>query len=346
MEVDGVVEEPDVVGAIFGQVEGLLGRDLELRELQKTGRIGRIKVNIKSEKGKSYGEVILPSNLSKEDTAVVAAALETVDRVGPCEAKIKITKIEDVRTEKREYVVDRAKELLSKVEKAPESSTIVKEVRESLATSELKEYKGLPAGPGVPNSKEIILVEGRADVLNLLKHGIKNVIAIGGVKIPKVIQELSNQKEITAFLDGDRGGDLILKELSQVAQVDYVARAPAGKEVEELTFKEIHTALRHRKPMRRETGKEKQFKQILAELSGTRKACILDEKLNILGKVPINDLYNTIMGMTKAHAIVLDGYITKNLVNLSKERGIEYLVGKRARVKGIKGVEILTPKKL
>lgn len=339
MEVDGVVEEPDVVGAIFGQIEGLLGKDLELRELQKTGRIGRIKVNLKSEKGKSYGEVILPSNLSKEDTSIIAAALETVDRVGPCEARIKIQKIEDIRTEKREYIVDRAKELLSAVEKAPEPSVIVKEIKEALATGELKKYKGLPAGPEIPNSEEIIVVEGRADVLNLLKHGINNVIAIGGTKIPQAIQELSKRKEVTAFVDGDRGGELILKELAQVAKVDYVARAPAGKEVEELTFKEIHTALRHKKPLKQ--GKTK-FEQLLKELLGTRKACILDENLNLLGKVPVEELYNTIMGMTRAYAIVLDGYITKNLVNLSKERGIKYLVGKRSMIKRAGSVKIIT----
>ena len=50
-EVDGVVEKPDVVGAIFGQTEGLLGEDLDLRELQKTGRIGRIDISVKSRNG-------------------------------------------------------------------------------------------------------------------------------------------------------------------------------------------------------------------------------------------------------------------------------------------------------
>lgn len=33
--VEGVVEKPDVIGAIFGQTEGLFGPDLDLRELQK-----------------------------------------------------------------------------------------------------------------------------------------------------------------------------------------------------------------------------------------------------------------------------------------------------------------------
>lgn len=51
---------------------------------------------------------------------------------------------------------------------------------------------------------------------------------------------------MTLFIDGDRGGDLILRELSAMAEIDYVARAPDGKEVEEITKKEIHKALRSR----------------------------------------------------------------------------------------------------
>ena len=92
------------------------------------------------------------------------------------------------------------------------------------------------------------MVEGRADVLNLLKHGIKNAIAVEGTSIPETIIKLSKERIVTAFTDGDRGGELILKELLQVADVDYVARAPEGKEVEELTKKEIVKALRSKVP--------------------------------------------------------------------------------------------------
>ncbi|HNL87406.1 MAG TPA: DNA primase, partial [Methanoregulaceae archaeon] len=53
LEAEGVVEKPDVVGAIFGQTEGLLGEDLDLRDLQRTGRVGRIDVQISSKKGET-----------------------------------------------------------------------------------------------------------------------------------------------------------------------------------------------------------------------------------------------------------------------------------------------------
>ncbi len=250
---DGVVERPDVVGAIFGQTEGLLGDDLDLRELQKTGRIGRIEVKIESKSGKSFGEIRVPSSLDKIETAILAAALETIERVGPCSAKIKVVKIEDVRASKRRKIVERAKDILRDLFEEPEieSEKIADLVRQAIRTEEIIEYgdERLPAGPSIEGSDAIIVVEGRADVLNLLKHGIKNVIAVEGTNIPRAIVDLSKRKTVTAFLDGDRGGDLILKELLQVADVDYVARAPEGKGVEDLTQKEIVKSLRNKIPV-------------------------------------------------------------------------------------------------
>jgi DNA primase len=251
-EANGVVERPDVVGAIFGQTEGLLGDDLDLRELQKTGRIGRIRVEVHTKAGKTYGTITVPSSLDRVETAILAAALETIDRVGPAEAKIKVLRIEDVRATKRKYIIERAKEILETLmeEEIPETQEITEEVKKAVRAKELIEYgpEKLPAGPHVPFSDSIIVVEGRADVLNLLKHGIKNAIAVEGTSIPETIIKLSKERIVTAFTDGDRGGELILKELLQVADVDYVARAPEGKEVEELTKKEIVKALRSKVP--------------------------------------------------------------------------------------------------
>lgn len=251
-EANGVVERPDVVGAIFGQTEGLLGDDLDLRELQKTGRIGRIRVEVHTKAGKTYGTITVPSSLDRVETAILAAALETIDRVGPAEAHIKVLRIEDVRATKRKYIIERAKEILETLmeEEIPETQELTEEVKKAVRAKELIEYgpEKLPAGPHVPFSDSIIVVEGRADVLNLLKHGIKNAIAVEGTSIPETIIKLSKERIVTAFTDGDRGGELILKELLQVADVDYVARAPEGKEVEELTKKEIVKALRSKIP--------------------------------------------------------------------------------------------------
>lgn len=257
--IDGVVEKPDVVGAIFGQSEGLLGEGLELRDLQKTGRIGRIEVDIKTKVGKSTGTVIVPSSLDMVETSIIGAAIETVDRVGPCNAKITVREIEDARSSKRKAVVERAKELLKKLmdEEIPESMELTEEVKKSVQLSEIANYENLPAGPGLASSDSIIIVEGRADVLNMLKCGIKNVVAVGGTNIPKPVIDLSKEKTSIAFLDGDRGGDIILKELSQVADIDFVARTPRGKEVEELTKKEIVMALRRKVPLAQIKGFEK-----------------------------------------------------------------------------------------
>ncbi len=252
IETNGVVEKPDVVGAIFGQTEGLLGNDLDLRELQKTGRIGRIEVEISTAAGKSKGTVKIPSSLDRVETAILAAALETIDRVGPCESHILVEKIEDVRVSKRKKLIGRAKNILETMidDITPDSIEITEEVKESLRMKEIQGYgiDKLPAGPNIDNSDAIIVVEGRADVLLMLKYGIKNAIAVEGTSVPKTIVELSKKKTVTAFTDGDRGGELILRELLQVGEIDFVARAPEGKEVEELTKKEIFKALRNKVP--------------------------------------------------------------------------------------------------
>ncbi len=248
IEIEGVVDRPDVIGAIFGQTEGLLGSDLELRELQRSGRIGRIEVNVETRSGKTYGQIIIPSSLDKAETCIVGAALEIIQRIGPCNAKVKINNIEDVRVSKRTFVIDRAKILLKNLmdNVMPDSQEIADEVAHSVRVMEITEFgkERLPAGPGVEENDELIIVEGRADVLILLKHGFKNVIAMNGTSVPRTIIELSKQKEVTVFVDGDRGGNLILKDIINVAEVDFVTKAPDGKEVEELTKKEIHKALR------------------------------------------------------------------------------------------------------
>ena len=248
--IDGIVDRPDVIGAIFGQTEGLLGADLELRELQRSGRIGRIEVTMNTVSGKTSGEIIIPSSLDKTETAIVAAALEIIQRIGPCNAKIEVHKIEDVRTSKRQFVIERAKELLRELteETLPDSQELADEVAQSVRMMEVGEYgkEKLACGPAIEDSDEIILVEGRADVLNLLKNGFKNVIAMNGTSAPQTIRELSRRKTITVFVDGDRGGDLIVRELLSNAEIDFVTKAPDGKEVEELTKKEIHKSIRSR----------------------------------------------------------------------------------------------------
>ena len=249
---NGIVEKPDVVGAVFGQTEGLLSNDLDLRELQRTGRIGRIQVNIHSNSGRAKGEIVIPSSLDRVETAILAASLETINRVGPCEAEIQTTKVEDVRAVKREQVVNRAKEIYKNMVESvgPTSIKMIEEVREAMRVHEISEYgeDRLPAGPSIHTSDAIIVVEGRSDVLNLLKYGIKNTVAVEGVSVPHSIGELSKKRTTTAFVDGDRGGELILKELLQIGDVDYITRAPKGKEVEDLEKDEVLVALRDKVP--------------------------------------------------------------------------------------------------
>ncbi len=367
IETSGVVERPDVVGAIFGQTEGLLGDELDLRELLKTGRIGRIKVDINSNHGKSSGTITMPSSLDRVETAIIGAALETIDRVGPCEAKIKVKGIEDVREAKRKFIVDRAKELLELAEgAAPETQEMTEKVKESVRLGEIVEYRGLPAGPGVRDSDAVIIVEGRADVLNLLRAGIRNTIAIEGTSVPKAVIDLSKGKTVTAFLDSDRGGDLILKELRQVADVDFVARPPQGMSVEELTRKEIIKALKNKVPIEhalaelkkkpipevapaaepeaQELGKLEDF---VGQLRGTLKALLLDEKLERIEEVQVRDLRERLPKLSGVRAVVFDGVVTQELADLAAGRGVKYIVGMRSRVESMPAnVRVLTADEL
>lgn len=399
IEIDGVVDKPDVIGAIFGQTEGLLGSELELRELQRSGRIGRIEVNVDTRSGKTNGNIIIPSSLDKAETAIIGAALEIIQRIGPCNATIKVGQIEDVRVSKRSFVITRAKELLKEMMDSvlPDSQELADEVASSVRAMEIVEFgkDRLPAGPGINESDEILVVEGRADVINLLKNGIKNAIAMNGTSVPPTIAELCQKKIVTAFVDGDRGGELIVKELSAVTDIDYVSRAPDGKEVEELTKKEIHKALRARMSVeqakselskaptrvnKRSRGREKaverrpkavesrpkpiastkpepvklsskeknKFSELLDDLIGTRGAYILDDKLNILGKVPTTELQITVKSLKSGvHAIILDGVVEKGLVKTAEDVKVKYLVAMDSKVSpGTTSVGILTSESL
>lgn len=350
MQAKGVVEKPDIIGAIFGQTEGLLGTELDLRELQRTGRIGRIEVSVGTNKGKAYAEIIIPSSLDASETSLLAASLETIDKVGPCDAEIEIVKVEDVRSQKRRFVIERAKDILKSMSDSelPDSQRIAEIIKEAVRTREVSSYQGLSCGPEIFTSEEIIVVEGRADVINLLKNGIRNCIAIEGSKIPDPVIALTKQKTVTAFLDGDRGGDLDLKKLLAVADIDYVARAEDGMEVEELTKKQIYKALRDRVavgqhleglkeapvPPQKEEAKEEKItadartflNSLLEELTGSRAAYLVNRNMQIISKVPISEL-NEIMGEFKdVFAVIMDGKVSQDVADMLSKHGVQCLV--------------------
>jgi DNA primase len=348
-EVDGVVEKSDVIGAIFGQTEGLFGPDLDLHELQKTGRIGRIEIQMEAKQDETRGSILIPSSLDKPITALTAAAVESVDRIGPCSARVTLTTIEDIRVTKRESIITRAQGILQKwvIESTPTIEQLTNKVSEAIKVSDIVSYgpEKLSAGPDVDSSKSIIIVEGRADVGVLLRSGLKNIIACEGTKVPETLKKLSKTKEVTAFLDGDRGGDLILKGLLQVAKVDYVARAPKGIEVEKLTPKQVLKALnekipvkktRSRKPRRAPAGKKQRLMKVpqpivstASKLKGTLEAVLLDEKYEAITQMPVSDLCSKLQETEGVHTIVFDGVITQRLVDISGDKGVKRILGDR-----------------
>ncbi len=370
LKANGVVEKPDVVGAIFGQTEGLLGDELDLRDLQKSGRMGRIEVEVSSSKGKSTGTVLIPSSLDLVETSILAAALETIDRVGPCRAEISVEEIRDVRESKRRTIVERAKKLLSEVlhEGGMPMSNLSESVRAEVQMEEITDFGDakLPAGPNVRDSDSIIIVEGRSDVLNLLKYGIKNAIAVEGTDIPKGIKQLSRERVTTVFVDGDRGGSLILKELLETAEIDYVAQAPDNTEVEEMTQKQIMKALRSKIPfdqyvemydidvgkLPEQKGKKQQkqpevkkevekktppppakhhrYSDILNNIKGEKKAVLLDKNGKKLNETLTRDITDVLdSGEHNADTVIFDGIITQRLVDIAVDAGVKKLVARR-----------------
>lgn len=330
--VDGVVEKHDVIGAIFGQTEGLLPPEFDLRELLKSGKIGRINIYLTSEKDRTEGKIELPSSLDRPETAIIAAAMESVDRVGPCEAKIDIEQIRDVRMDKRKQIVDRARELLKDwvVREVQDAEKIIEEVSKAEKQKQAVKYgsEKLTATSDVAELDKIIVVEGRADVINLTKSGYTGIVALEGVKVPKSIISLSKKKEITAFLDGDRGGDLILKELLQVADIKYVARAPRGKEVEELDVDEIKTALENKVPIG-EVAVLEGIKDLASQLRGTLEAVLMSKEGKELSRVPVSQLVDTLKSTEGVHLLAFDGIITGRLMDLVKEKGLKCVIGER-----------------
>ncbi|PSQ41461.1 hypothetical protein BRD14_06430, partial [Halobacteriales archaeon SW_5_68_122] len=209
-----------------------------------------IDVEVDSENGQSFGRITIATSLDQVETAILGAALETIDRVGPCRSTIEVRRIEDVRAAKRREVVERAKTLFADAfdDSMRTSRDLVEEVREAVRVEDITDYRGLPAGPNVADSDAVVVVEGRADVLTLLRYGIKNAVAVEGTDVPTPVADLTESRTVTAFLDGDRGGELILKELEQVGDVDYVAFASEGRSVEDLARREGMAALREKVP--------------------------------------------------------------------------------------------------
>ena len=343
-KIKGVVEKSDIVGAIFGQTEGLL-LDLDLRDLQKSGRIGRIEVENESKEGISEGIIKIPSSLTRKETALLAATVETVSRVGPCEAEIQLIEIRDVREAKRKQIIERAAELLKEWDqKSLESSEIEEQIDTDIKLGEIISWgpEALPAGPNIDSSSELIIVEGRADVLNLLRIGVKNTVAVQGTQVPKSIISLTKKKEsVIAFLDGDRGGTIILNELLQVAKLDYVARAPEGYEVEELTRKQMIKSLQNKKPVRTtherkvimrkgQTGKESHLQKLLKKLKVKNYAIIeesfkkiepghsigFNKSLEKLFEIPVGEIFEKIKDFKGTQFLIIDGILTKRLLSL------------------------------
>jgi len=359
-DVDGLVEKADIIGAIFGQTEGLLGPEMNLNELQKVSKVGRIEVNTTSTSSQTKGDALIPMSTDISTAALIAAAIESIDKVGPFVAHFKLEAIEDVRSAKKKEIVDRAKEIVQKwsTKTISEGDEMLKDVSEGGSTGKLTTFgsEKLACGSGVFDSPWIILVEGRADVINLLRAGFDNALAIEGARIDESIKELcASKSKVIAFLDGDRAGGFILKELKAMVNIDVVHRAPEGVEVEELTPQQIVDILRETaEDMKKETAKPKLHdpkdeliadvaKKVYPDLNESLEAVALDERLNELFKVPVSEVVGKLSSDSGIKYLVLDGIITQRLIDAAKEAGIECVIGHRtANLKKTDGLVLKT----
>jgi DNA primase len=366
-DIEGVVEKPDVIGAVFGQTEGLFGPELDLRELQKTGRIGRIEIDLHSKNDRTFGTITIPTSLDRVSTALIAASIESINRVGPCQAKVNLDKIEDIREARRKIIIDRAKEILHKwnIESMPSVDDVYKQISDTMKLGKVEKYgsEELPAGPGLADAKEIIVVEGRADIINLMRCGLTNTVALEGAKVPESIKKLTKEKEATALLDGDRGGDLILKELLQVTSIRFVGRAPRGKEIEECNCKEITEALEARvavtdlnkpptapskkqppPPQKPKTELPEVIGQTAKNLLGTLEAVLMNEKLEEIERLPVSQLAEKLQSAADVDTVVFDGIITQRIVDVASDKNIKRIIASRVSeaVKPALNVELLT----
>jgi DNA primase len=343
---EGALEKPDVIGAVFGQTEGLLGADLEMRELQKEGKIGRIEVDLERKDKTTIGKIKIPTALDRSETTLIAAAIETIERIGPCDSQIEVERIEDVRGSKRDYIIDRAKKLMKEIEGSTDSRSISNEIKDSTKIGDLQEYGAERLPCGDISGRELIVVEGRADVLNLMRNGINNVIAMNGTKLPNAIKELGKEKEITLFVDGDRGGRLIAQNVVDNAAVRYIAAAPDGKEVEELMGKEILMNLRKKVSPREFLSKKisapsyseptpefeissedkEKLKRISQANQGSGKAIVLNESLEEIRKFSAKTVAGSLRRIEeRPFVIIMDGTVTGSIIQAAEEANCQII---------------------
>jgi DNA primase len=372
-EVDGIVEKADIIGAIFGQTEGLLGPEMNLNELQKVSKVGRIEVNVDTKSNTTKGDALLPMSTDISTAALISAAIESIDKVGPFQGKFLLVGIDDIRAIKKKIIVDRAKKIIQEwaTKTISEGEEMLRDVYDASKPGKLTTFgkAQLACGTGVFDSPYIILVEGRADVINLLRAGFDNSIAIEGAKIDETITNLTSGKKVIAFLDGDRAADLILKELQGLVKIDKVLRAPAGKEVEECTPLEISDILKdvieptteqYEVPVQHQKSTKKSkiyennnlayqdapnfdnggiakddpqitsaIKEAYPQINETLEALILDNSKQVLLKVPVSEIIKRLDSLEGARYLVMDGIITQRLIDAAYKAGIEYVVGHR-----------------
>jgi DNA primase len=318
-----------------------------LKKLQKSGKLGRIDAELRTEDKKTVGTVVIPNNLDQPTAALLAATLESIERVGPYDARFKLIGVEDVREEKRKKIMERAKDIMQRWS-ASQRSEVIQMISQVGEVSDVGKIVSLAAdvegGPEAEASDTLFLVEGRADLTTLLKAGVKNVVATNGVNIPQYVVNLTHKKkEVTVLADGDRVGDMIVRELlRRGAKIDYVSKAPQGHEVEEMRPIEILDLISRRvdvksflaasyavaKPVAPENLLNI-MRTLKDRVKETFTAILLDEDGEIIEEIPVSQLFDRLSELDNVAGVIFDGIISQRLLDLAQSKNLKIMVGER-----------------
>lgn len=318
-----------------------------MKKLQKSGKLGRIDVDLRKEDKKTLGNVTIPNNLDQPTAALLAATLESIERVGPYDARFKLVGVEDIREEKRKRIMERAKDIMQRWS-ASQRSEVIQMISQVSEVSDVGKIVSLApdveGGPEAETSETLFIVEGRADLTTLMKAGVKNVVATNGVNIPQYVVNLTHRKkEVTVLADGDRVGDMIVKELlRRGAKIDYVSKAPQGREVEEMKPIEILDMISKRVDVKtylatlQAAAKPVAPENLLNAMKTLRErvresfiAILLDEEGEIIDEVPVSQLYERLSGLDNVAGVIFDGIVSQRILDLAQSKNVKIMVGER-----------------
>ena len=182
-----------------------------------------------------------------------------------------------------------------------------------------------------------------------------------GIK-PKLAELASKKKTVTAFMDGDRGGKLLLMEISGTLgkSLTHVAFAPQSREVEHLEGKVVTKCLAQKEPASKAVARIQTEIQKDADASVGKGKPSLEAPDDVKGWAPMmdglkrnqavivlgdgsgsdpisaKDLEAALGKTDGAQGLVFSGKVTNRIHELASGAGINNVVGKSVGPQSLK----------